>query len=134
LIDGELNASRKRIVVPPGRQRVAVTEFTSGKDDEPATSGKAILLDSCLRWDVLKDFGIPVPEGVVWETGIEYANPDDEHLPWNLAQPVAQTFRSISAAKRFIVRMARPSAGAREAHGPPHPRRAGPASPAPRAM
>jgi predicted dienelactone hydrolase len=36
---------------------------------------------------VQKDVRIPVPEGVVWETGIEYANPDDEHLQLNLARP-----------------------------------------------
>ena len=66
---------------------LTVSGNTVAGGGEPATSGKAILLDSCLRWDVQKDFGIPVPEGVVWETGIEYANPDDEHLQLNLARP-----------------------------------------------
>jgi acetyl esterase/lipase len=66
---------------------LTVSGNTVAGGDEPATSGKAILLDSCLRWDVQKDFRIPVPEGVVWETGIEYANPDDEHLQLNLARP-----------------------------------------------
>jgi hypothetical protein len=66
---------------------LTVSGNTVAGGDEPATSGKAILLDSCLRWDVQKDVRIPVPEGVVWETGIEYANPDDEHLQLNLARP-----------------------------------------------
>ncbi len=29
----------------------------------------------------------PVPESVIWETGIEYSNPDDEHLQLNIARP-----------------------------------------------
>lgn len=29
----------------------------------------------------------PVPDSVVWETGIEYSNPGDEHLQLNLARP-----------------------------------------------
>ena len=29
----------------------------------------------------------PVPEGVVFEKGIEYSNPDDQHLQLNLARP-----------------------------------------------
>ena len=29
----------------------------------------------------------PVPETVVWEEGIEYTNPDDQHLQLNLARP-----------------------------------------------
>jgi acetyl esterase/lipase len=28
-----------------------------------------------------------VPDGVTWETGIEYSNPDNEHLQLNLARP-----------------------------------------------
>ncbi|MEI8381083.1 MAG: alpha/beta hydrolase [Planctomycetota bacterium] len=31
----------------------------------------------------------PVPDSVVWETGIEYSNPADEHLQLNLARPKA---------------------------------------------
>lgn len=30
-----------------------------------------------------------VPEGVAWETGIEYSNPDGQHLQLNLARPKA---------------------------------------------
>ncbi len=30
---------------------------------------------------------MPVPEGVIWETGIEYSNPDNTHLQLNLARP-----------------------------------------------
>ena len=33
------------------------------------------------------DAALPVPESVVWEEGIEYSNPDDEHLSLNLARP-----------------------------------------------
>lgn len=29
----------------------------------------------------------PVPDSVIWETGIEYSNPGDEHLQLNLARP-----------------------------------------------
>ncbi len=29
----------------------------------------------------------PVPDSVIWETGIEYSNPADEHLQLNLARP-----------------------------------------------
>ena len=29
----------------------------------------------------------PIPETVVWEEGIEYTNPDDQHLQLNLARP-----------------------------------------------
>ncbi len=29
----------------------------------------------------------PVPEGVLWETGIEYSNPDEQHLQVNIARP-----------------------------------------------
>src|SRR5262245_11585265 len=29
----------------------------------------------------------PIPDGVTWETGIEYSNPDNEHLQLNLARP-----------------------------------------------
>jgi acetyl esterase/lipase len=29
----------------------------------------------------------PVPEGVVFEKGIEYSNPDEQHLQVNLARP-----------------------------------------------
>lgn len=29
----------------------------------------------------------PVPDSVVWEAGIEYSNPDDQHLQLNLARP-----------------------------------------------
>ena len=29
----------------------------------------------------------PVPDNVVWEEGIEYTNPDDQHLQLNLARP-----------------------------------------------
>lgn len=29
----------------------------------------------------------PVPEGVIWETGLEYSNPAGESLPLNLARP-----------------------------------------------
>jgi acetyl esterase/lipase len=28
-----------------------------------------------------------VPEGVIWQVGIEYSNPDDQHLQLNLARP-----------------------------------------------
>jgi acetyl esterase/lipase len=28
-----------------------------------------------------------VPENVIWQTGVEYSNPDDQHLQLNLAQP-----------------------------------------------
>lgn len=31
----------------------------------------------------------PVPESVVWEEGIEYTNPDNQHLQLNLARPKA---------------------------------------------
>lgn len=31
----------------------------------------------------------PVPDSVIWETGIEYSNPADEHLQLNLARPKA---------------------------------------------
>ncbi len=31
----------------------------------------------------------PVPDTVVWEEGIEYTNPDDQHLQLNLARPKA---------------------------------------------
>lgn len=31
----------------------------------------------------------PVPDSVIWETGIEYSNPGDEHLQLNLARPKA---------------------------------------------
>ena len=30
---------------------------------------------------------VPVPESVIWEAGIEYSNPDDEHLQLNIARP-----------------------------------------------
>lgn len=33
----------------------------------------------------------PVPESVIWETGIEYSNPGDEHLQLNLARPKTGT-------------------------------------------
>ncbi len=33
------------------------------------------------------DAAPPVPESVIWEEAIEYSNPDDEHLPLNLARP-----------------------------------------------
>ena len=29
----------------------------------------------------------PVPENVIWQAGIEYSNPDDQHLQLNLARP-----------------------------------------------
>jgi acetyl esterase/lipase len=29
----------------------------------------------------------PIPEGVIWQAGIEYSNPDDQHLQLNLARP-----------------------------------------------
>ena len=29
----------------------------------------------------------PVPESVIWEEGIEYTNPDDQHLQLNIARP-----------------------------------------------
>jgi acetyl esterase/lipase len=34
-----------------------------------------------------KPAGPPVPEGVTFEAGIEYANPDDQHLQLDLARP-----------------------------------------------
>lgn len=33
----------------------------------------------------------PVPDSVIWETGIEYSNPGDEHLQLNLARPKTGT-------------------------------------------
>ena len=46
---------------------------------EPATLEKTLLLESCATIDVQKDFRIPIPEGVVSESGIESARPDAEH-------------------------------------------------------
>jgi acetyl esterase/lipase len=33
----------------------------------------------------------PVPDNVIWETGVEYSNPADEHLQLNLARPKTGT-------------------------------------------
>ena len=39
----------------------------------------------------MADAAPPVPDSVIWETGIEYSNPLDEHLQLNLARPKTGT-------------------------------------------
>jgi len=41
----------------------------------------------CLIGPRLGHAAPPVPENVIWQSGIEYSNPDDQHLQLNLARP-----------------------------------------------
>ena len=54
-----------------------------------AILGCAVLL--MLVTEALAHAGVAVPENVVFETGIEYANPDNQHLQLNMARPKSDT-------------------------------------------
>lgn len=47
----------------------------------------AALLGLLLVINATAEAAPPVPDSVIWEAGIEYSNPDDEHLQLNLARP-----------------------------------------------
>src|SRR6476661_3934042 len=46
-----------------------------------------VLVASLLITPAVRAAELPVPDNVTFERGIEYANPDDQHLQLNLAHP-----------------------------------------------